>query len=170
MNSSVWGYLFLVLGLLGIVLINVFGQITIKNEEDYYSLKEVTKAAMVDSVDEYARLYGVGKDGITSTTDPESMHCASGKPGTIRIIAERFVELFILKFSESVNMPNNNYTITFNDIDECPPKVTVTVQVQQSFSMIQRIFGRNEETKVEDAEITNVITGILEQTDFSYND
>ena len=54
MNSSVWGYFFLVLGLVGIVLINVFGDITIGNEQNYYSLKEVTKAAMIDAVDEVA--------------------------------------------------------------------------------------------------------------------
>lgn len=164
MNSSVWGYMFLVLGLTGIVLINIFGEITIQNEQDYYSLKEVTKAAMVDSVDEYALVWGVGYDGVTQTTDPESMHCTTGVPGTIRIIKERFVELFMLKLAESVNT-SDSYTITFNDIDECPPKVTVTVQVQESFSYIQRVLGVKQENRVEDANITNVITGILETSD-----
>ena len=167
MSSSIWGYMFLVLGIIGIVLINIFGEITIKNEQDYYSLKEVTKAAMIDAVDEYALLYGVGHDydGVTQTTDPESMHCASGVPGTIRIIKERIVELFVLKFVDSVNLSNDDYVITFNDIDECPPKVTVTVTAKQSFGLFQRIIGVKEKDSVKDADIDNIITGIIETTD-----
>ena len=165
MNSSVWGYLFLVLGLLGILLINVFIGITIKNEQDYYSLKEVTRAAMLDSVDELAKIEGVGYDGVLRETAPETMHCEAGVPGTVRIKTERFVELFTLKFVDSINITNNNYTILFNDIDECPPKVTVTVVTQESYSWIQRALGVKKENRVEDADITNVITGILESDD-----
>jgi len=160
MNSSMWGVMFLTLGLTGIVLINVFGQVTIKNEQNYYILKEVTKAAMEDAVDEYALMHGIGYDGVTESSNPESMHCSAGVKGTVRIIKERFVELFVLKFAESVNI-DNDYVIEFNDIDECPPKVTVTVTSTQSFSMIQRLIGY-EETEVEDADITNIISGILE--------
>ena len=53
MNSSIWGYMFLVLGLFGLFLVNMFGEITINDEQNYYSLKEVTRAAMIDAVDEY---------------------------------------------------------------------------------------------------------------------
>lgn len=163
MNTSYWGFLFVILGVLGIILINIFGEITIKNEQNYYSLKEVTKSAMQDAIDEYAYASGVGYDGITQLTDPESMHCISGKSGEVRIIKERFVELFLVKFAQSVDT-SNDYIITFNDIDECPPKVTVTVTSTQSFSMIERILGSRAE-QTEDAEITNVLTGILESDD-----
>ena len=163
MNSSVWGYFFLVLGLVGIVLINVFGEITIGNEQNYYSLKEVTKAAMIDAIDEYAYEYGVGYDGITMLSNPESMHCTSGVPGTVRIIKERFVELFLLKFAQSVNV-SSDYEIIFNDIDECPPKVTVTVTSNRSYSNIQRMFGAGQNDQAE-VDITNVISGILESED-----
>lgn len=150
------------LGLTGIVLINVFGEITISNEQNYYSLKEVTKAAMIDAVDEVAYEYGVGYDGVTQVTDPESMHCSTGVPGTIRIIKERFVELFLLKFADSVNL-DNNYKIIFNDIDECPPKVTVTVITSKNYSAIQKIIGvQEEDIYSSDIDVTNVITGILE--------
>lgn len=161
MKSSMWGILFLTLGLTGIVLINIFGEVTIKNEQNFYSLKEVTKAAMEDAVDEFALEFGVGYDGVTQTTDPKSMHCDAHVKGTVRIIKERFVELFILKFAESVNV-DNDYEIIFNDIDECPPKVSVTVKSTQAFSDIQRIIGFSEEDTVEDASITNVIHAILE--------
>lgn len=156
-----WGVLFLALGITGIVLINIFGEITIQNEQNYYSLKEVTKAAMEDAVDEYALENGIGYDGVTQTAYPEYMHCEEGVPGTVRIIKERFVELFILKFSESVNI-NNDYEIVFNDIDECPPKVTVTVTSSQNFSMIQRVFGLGGSREVADADIENIIHGVLE--------
>ena len=156
-----WGVLFLALGITGIVLINIFGEITIQNEQNYYSLKEVTKAAMEDAVDEYALKYGIGYDGVTQTAYPEYMHCEEGVPGTVRIIKERFVELFILKFSESVNI-NNDYEIVFNDIDECPPKVTVTVTSSQNFSMIQRVFGLGGSREVADADIENILHGVLE--------
>jgi hypothetical protein len=116
---------------------------------------------MLDAVDEYAYEYGVGYDGITQLTDPESMHCTSGVPGTIRIIKERFVELFLLKFAQSVNI-SSDYEIIFNDIDECPPKVTVTVVSKRSYSSIERLLGSNKKQQAHDVDITNVISGILE--------
>ncbi len=164
MNSSIWGYLFLVLGLTGLFLVNMFGEITVNNEQNYYSLKEVTKAAMIDAIDEYAYQHGIGYDGITELTDPESMHCAPGVPGTIRIIKERFVELFILKFANSVNI-STDYDIIFHDIDECPPKVTVTVISKRSYSSIERFLGNADTQSVQDFDITNVISGIIETED-----
>ena len=162
MKVSIWGYLFLFLGLLGIVLINVFGEITVSDQQNYYSLKEITKAAMLDSVDKVAYQYGLGYDGITQTTDSESVHCNAGVPGTIRIIKERFVELFIAKFAAEADL-NRDYEIVFEDIDECPPKVTVTVKSTQSFSFIQKAFGMDKNgTTVDSADIVNSLSGILE--------
>jgi len=151
------------LGLLGIVLINLFGHITIDNEHNYYSLKEVTKAAMIDAVDEYSFKFGVGDDGVTRLTDPTSMHCAAGVPGTIRILKERFVELFIIKFANTVN-DSRDYTITFYDIDECPPKVTVKVESKQSYSMLQKFAGISDEQE-DEVDIVNEISAILESKD-----
>ena len=91
------------------------------------------------------------------------MHCTSGVPGTVRIIKERFVELFLLKFAQSVNV-SSDYEIIFNDIDECPPKVTVTVTSNRSYSNIQRMFGAGPNDQAE-VDITNVISGILESED-----
>lgn len=158
MKVSVWGYLFLVLGLLGIVLINVFGEVTISDQQNYYSLKEITKSAMLDAVDKTAYQQGLGYDGINQITDPESIHCNSGVPGTVRIIKERFVELFLAKFAEEADL-NRDYKITFLDIDECPPKVTVKIESTQTFSFIQKAFGMK---KTEDATVTNILSGILE--------
>ena len=161
MKVSVWGYLFLVLGLVGIVLINVFGEVTISNEQNYYSLKEITKAAMMDSIDKTAYVSGVGYDGVTQYSDPESMHCTSGVPGTIRIIKERFIEQFMIKFANEADL-SRDYEIVFKDIDECPPKVTVTIKSTQTFSFIQKFLGVKQEDRVGDAEIVNTLSGVLE--------
>lgn len=164
MKASVWGYMFLFLGLFGIILINLFGNITINNEQDYYLLKETTKAAMIDSVDITAYRVGIGYDGVTQETDPESMHCITGKTGVIRIVKEKFVESFIMHFSENVDR-NKTYTITFNDIDECPPKVTMTITSNESLSWFAKLFGNNEETvnyETDTADVVNVLNAILE--------
>ena len=46
MKVSFWGILFVILGILGIVMINFFGNLTVSNEQNYYLLKEITEAAM----------------------------------------------------------------------------------------------------------------------------
>ena len=38
-------------GLIGLTLLFLFGALTVNNEQDYYNLKEVTEAAMVESID-----------------------------------------------------------------------------------------------------------------------
>ena len=51
MNSSAWAYFFMLMGILGLVIINTSSNLLMTNEQDYYILKEVTEAAMVDSID-----------------------------------------------------------------------------------------------------------------------
>ena len=157
MNSSMWMYFFMVMGILGIVLINIFGNVIMSNEQNYYLLKEITEAAMIDAVDLKAYRDGIGWDGVTEDTDPESMHCMEGIPGTIRIIEEKFVESFVRRFASSAQL-NRKYKIIINDIDECPPKVTVTLVATEEFSFLSMFnveYNRGED-------IVNVLTGILE--------
>ena len=130
-------------------------------------LKETTKAAMIDSVDITAYREGIGYDGVTSETDPESMHCITGKTGVIRIVKEKFVESFIMHFSENVDR-NKTYTITFNDIDECPPKVTMTIKSNESLSWFAKLFGNKEDEvnyETDTADVVNVLNAILESKD-----
>ena len=157
MNSSMWMYFFMVMGILGIVLINIFGNVIMSNEQNYYLLKEITEAAMIDAVDLKAYRDGIGWDGVTEDTDPESMHCVEGIPGTIRIIEEKFVESFVRRFASSAQL-NRKYKIIINDIDECPPKVTVTLVATEEFSFLSMF--NVEYNSGED--IVNVLTGILE--------
>ena len=159
MKESIWMYFFMIIGILGIVLINIFGNILISNEQNYYLLKEVTEAAMYDARDWKAYRQGVGWDGVTSDTDPESMHCEAGIPGTVRIIKEKFVESFVRRFAESAKL-NRKYRIVIHDIDECPPKVSVSLIATERFSFL-RFFDVNYESG---EDITNSLTGILETT------
>lgn len=157
MNSSVWMYFFMLMGILGILLINIFGNVIMSNEQNYYLLKEVTEAAMMDAVDLKAYRDGVGWDGVTKESDPETMHCMDGIPGTVRIIEEKFVESFVRRFASSAQL-NRKYKIIINDIDECPPKVTVTLVATEKFSFLS-FFGVSYDSG---EDIVNVLTGILE--------
>ena len=162
MNESLWMYFFSVMGILGMVLINIFSNVLINNEQNYYLLKEITEAAMYDAVDLTAYRIGVGKDndGVTRDSDPTSMHCMEGIPGTIRIVREKFVESFTRRFAESANL-NRQYRIIIHDIDECPPKVSISLVATERFSFVQ-FFNVFYDA---DSNIVNNITGILETTD-----
>ena len=93
-------------GLVGIIIILLFQQITVNNEQDYYLLREVTEAAMLDSIDlAYYR-----------------------DTGKVKMIQEKFVENFTRRFAESVNYTSTGYSIRFYDIMEYPPKVSIIIE------------------------------------------
>lgn len=95
----------IILGIIGIMVIILFQDLTTNDENDYYLLKEVTEAAMLDSVDlKYYR-----------------------ETGDYKIVKEKFVENFTRRFAESTLFVGSTYTIKFFDIMEIPPKVTVTI-------------------------------------------
>ena len=95
----------IVLGLIGVAVIILFQQITTNNENDYYLLKEVTEAAMIDAIDiPYYR-----------------------ETGNLKIVSEKFVENFTRRFAESTIFVTSEYKIKFYDIIETPPKVSVIV-------------------------------------------
>ena len=104
MKESLWGYWLIILGIFILSVMLLLQNYTTTNEQDVYLIKEITDAAMGDSLDlAHYRKYG-----------------------EIRIIKEKFVENFIRRFSETINI-NKNYKISFYDIYEAPPKVSVKV-------------------------------------------
>lgn len=105
MKESVWGYLILVLGMVVIVILLLVQRITTTNEEDFYLGREVMEASMLDAVD-----YGTFR-----TT------------GKIVMSKEKFVEVFIRRFAESITN-NKDYQLDFYDIYEEPPKATVRIR------------------------------------------
>lgn len=95
----------IILGIIGASIIILFQNITTNNENDYYLLKEITEAAMIDAIDvPYYR-----------------------ETGNLRIVKEKFVENFTRRFVESTVFVTNDYKIKFYDIIESPPKVSILI-------------------------------------------
>ena len=90
-------------GMFGLVFIVMFENVTINNESEYYVLRESVEAAMYDAVDlDYYR-----------------------DQGELKIIEEKFVSSCTRRFFNSINGIGKGYQLTFYDIMESPPKVSV---------------------------------------------
>ena len=109
MKSSYWAYLLVVLGVMIVTILMLTQSVTTSNTQDYYLVKEVTEAAMVDAVD-----YGYYREY-----------------GEFKINKEKFVENFIRRFADSVGL-SKKYTVEFYDLYEAPPKVSVKVSSNSS--------------------------------------
>ena len=114
---------------------------TTTNEQDYYMIKEVLEASMYEAVD-----YGYYRD-----------------TGELKMNTEKFVENFIRRFSETVNI-NKKYTLTFYDIYEMPPAASVSIATKTN----QSAFGKNQGAADDEAVVMNKLTGIL-YTNKKYN-
>ena len=122
----------MILGIIGVSIILLFQQLTTTNENDYYLLKEITEAAMVDSIDiSYYR-----------------------ETGELKIVREKFVENFTRRFAESTLIIGTKYTIKFFDIMEEPPKVSVRIDTGIENYKINNTSGKYE--------VLNQLTGIFE--------
>ncbi len=134
MKEGVWGYWIVVLGLFIIVVMMLLQNYTTTNEQDYILVKEVTSASLEESIDlAHYRKYG-----------------------ELRIVKEKFVENFLRRFSETVNI-NKDYRIQFYDIYEAPPKVSVKVTTNTG---TYRVFGDSTS-----AGVVNKLDAIIETTD-----
>ena len=129
----------MILGIIGVSIILLFQQLTTTNENDYYLLKEITEAAMVDSIDiSYYR-----------------------ETGELKIVREKFVENFTRRFAESTLIIGTKYTIKFFDIMEEPPKVSVRIDTGIDNYKIYNTSGNYE--------VLNQLTGIFEYVGKSDN-
>ncbi len=104
MQESYWGYWFILLGVLITVIMMLANDATTTDTQDYYQLKEVANSALYDAVD-----YSY----YTQTRE-------------VRILKEVFVENFLRRFAETVNL-TDAYTVEFYDLYESPPKVSVKI-------------------------------------------
>ncbi len=103
MKETIWGYWIIILGVFVAVIMMLISNFTTQNTQEYYLIKEVTEAAMIDSINlGYYRKYG-----------------------ELKIDREKFVESFLRRFAENVSF--DTYQIDFYDIYEAPPKVSVKV-------------------------------------------
>lgn len=123
----------IMLGLIGVLIIWLFQQVTTYNENDYYLLKDITEAAMIDSLDiKYYR-----------------------ETGDLKIVREKFIENFTRRYAESTLFIINNYTIEYYDVMELPPKVTVKINtgIHENLSV---------DANASEIVIANRLDGILE--------
>ena len=104
MKEAFWGVLIIILGIFGIVCINLFQNVTVDNDKVYYVLKESTEASAHDSID--LSYYRLG--------------------GSLRIVEDKFVENLARRFSQSITA--GNYTISVQNINELPPLMSVKVR------------------------------------------
>lgn len=103
MKESIWGWAIVVIGIVSIFFVYFFQNITNTDEHNYNLLKDVTEAAMMDAVDQ-----------------------ASLSRGYLFMDAEKFVENFVRRFSESATL-SRTYVIKIYDISEMPAKVSLEV-------------------------------------------
>lgn len=93
-------------GILGVIVLIVFQDVTINNESDYYSIKEAMEASMIESIDKsyYA------------------------KTGELKIVEQKFVANFTRRFINNSVGSSQGYSLEFYDIMESPPKATVIIR------------------------------------------
>lgn len=109
MKESVWGSTIITIGVVALAFIFFFQKVTNITEENYNLLHEVTESAMYDAIDvDYYKT-----------------------EGTVKINAEKFIENFLRRFAESASLANS-YNIKIYDINETPPKVTLSVKSSAS--------------------------------------
>ena len=59
MKNALWGYWLVLLGIFIVVIMLLVQNLTTSSTQDYYLLKEITEAALVDAVDySYYRTFG----------------------------------------------------------------------------------------------------------------
>lgn len=78
MKESYWGYWLMVFGVFIIVVLLLIQSFTSTNTQDYYLIKEISEASMVDAIDYgYYRTYG-----------------------ELKMNKEKFYEVFLRRFAE----------------------------------------------------------------------
>ncbi len=123
----------IILGLIGVAIIILFQNLTTSSENDYYLLKEITESAMFDAIDiSYYR-----------------------ETGKVKIVREKFVENFTRRYAESTLFIGGNYIISFFDVMEEPPKVSLLINTD---IIDYQIYG--EDTK-DDYSVLNNLSGVF---------
>ena len=128
-------------GIFGFFIIMLFNEITVSNEQDYFTLKDATEAAMIEAIDiTYYRL-----------------------TGEIKMSQEKFVENFTRRFTETSTFGQGNYEIEFYQITEIPAKVSLRIVDKTRAYNIYNTY--NVDVDATQIDIVNELSAILD----SYN-
>lgn len=132
MKYAFWGVGLIAGGALGLVFLVMFENITVNNESEYYVLRESVEASMYESID------------LAYYTET----------GNLKIIEQKFVANCTRRFFNSISGLGSGYSLTFYDIMESPPKVSVVANNRTtSYSIVGEDSGFNVE---------NTLSAILE--------
>ena len=131
MKESYWGYWLIVFGIFIIVVLLLVQSFTSTNTQDYYLIKSITESSLHDAID----------------------YAYYNQYGELKINKEKFYEVFLRRFAEEASI-STTYTISFEEVYEAPPKVSVQVA---SKSNTFNITGDSESF-----DIINKIDGILD--------
>ena len=160
MKEAMWGVGLIMLAIFGILLINLFGSITVTNQQDYTAMKNTVEAAMYDAIDDglyrsgfcvctnmerdkngiytfnTSSDYEIGslKEGICYPKENSLMTSCEPIEGEYIINKKVFAESLVRRFAESIKN-NYDYQIIINDIIEYPPKVSVNIKSTNSYDV-----------------------------------
>ena len=185
-KTAMWAVFIFVMGIIGIVLISIFGNITTTNQQDYTLIKNTTEAAMNDAID-YASYRGGfylcfknnvsqnvnGQYEFQSKDDYQIVRNIYGRSlnltdirgqcdylqGEVIINKDVFIESFIRRMAEDINN-NKSYQVTVQDVIEYPPKVSIRID---TFNTYNSSGSKTLEFTTGDFAIRNQIDAIFEE-------
>ena len=126
MKESFWGYLVTIFGVVSIAIVYLFQTITNLNEHNYTLLKETTEAAMIDALD----------------------LATYRQTGIVRIDQEKFVENFVRRFANNVQLAKE-YKIEIFDVHEEPPKVSIKVSSSVDTNITNKLLTFDIQNKLD---------------------
>ncbi len=188
MKVAMWAVFIFAMGILGLVLINLFGNITTTNQQDYTLVRNTVEAAMYDSIDKAsyrAGFYLCAKPGAYTTDSSNRMVFDSKNDydiilkhniddnsnilktyakcdlliGEIKINADVFTESFLRRFSNNINN-SKNYAVTVQEVIEYPPKVSIRID---TFNTLGSEHTDVAEFEAGDFDIRNQVDAIFEE-------
>lgn len=139
MKESYWGYWLILLGIFIVVVMMLANDATTTNTQDYYQLKEVANSAIYDSID----------------------YAYYAQTRQVRILKEVFIENFLRRFAETVNI-TDTYNVEFYDLYESPPKVSIKISTTTAGFVVGRDTATADDTGVTQLDVVNSIDLVVE--------
>lgn len=162
MKVAFWGVALFVLAVFGLLLISLFGNITVTNQLNYTSMKVAVESAMYDSInmgyyrsgfcfcpasgivenENHQKVYSNQNqytiEEMSNDTCDTARNCEP-RYGEYVIDAKIFSESMVRRFSELVNN-NKDYKLIIQDVVEYPPKVSIKIDSDDTFIMNEGSF------------------------------
>ncbi|MBQ8471956.1 MAG: hypothetical protein IJ501_00465 [Bacilli bacterium] len=181
MKVAMWAFFVFFMGIVVIILINIFGNITTTNQQDYTLIKNTVEASMYDAIDKASYRAGFylctnevqNANGVIEFSNKNkydiillnniekinSYRNCDYLLGEVKLNADVFVESFLRRFAENVNN-NKSYRVTVQEVIEYPPKVSVRIDTYNTYNSSG---STTLEFKEGDFNIRNQVDAIFEE-------